>query len=310
MAVDATRSSRVGKAGSSTVDESESTRFFRGNELPRLLGLLSIALLGWVLVWHYLFRTSPKIEEPELVVAGKPAEIVPDSSPEFESVKDKTSIGFRDMAAYDKLLTRARDATADSLAADARRDVFYQNLWQSPKEYRGVPVHILGVARKVLYYKSNLSRTGWLYEAWIITPDLPLNPYVCVFEEAPKGFPVGQNTSERVVFNGYFLKLLAYEAADRERGAALLIGRVGWNPRTAGKAKPGASGNSVYYLAGAVLVMFVISLTRWILMLRRSLRPRPINRALFNHSTEEIAPEELSSFLATLPEDDETPKGL
>ncbi len=287
------------------MDDDESTRFFRGNELPRLLGLLSIALLGWVLVWQYMIRTAAKFEEPELVVAGKPAEIVPDTSPEFESVKDKTPIGFRDMAAYDTLLTRARAATSESLAGAARRDVFYQNLWQSPKEYRGVPVHILGTARKVLYYKSKLSRTGWLYEAWIVTPDLPKNPFVGVFEEAPQGFPVGQDISERVVFNGYFLKLMAYEAADVARGAPLLIGRIGWNPRTAGKGKPDASNSSVYYLAGAVLVMFVISLTRWLYNLRRSLRPRPLNPVLFNHPTEEIAPEELSSFLATLPEEDD-----
>lgn len=291
------------------MDEHESTRFFRGNELTRLLGLVSIALLGWVLVWHFVFRSSPRQEEPALVVTGKPKEIVPDKSAEFESVSDKTPIGFRDMAAYDKLLTRARDATADSLAAEARRDVFYQNLWQSPKDYRGVPVHILGTARKVLNYKSKLSRSGWLYEAWIITPDLPLNPFVCVFEDAPKGLPIGPDISERVVFNGYFLKLMAYEAADVERGAPLLIGRIGWNPPTAGaapgKGKPGASDKTVYYFAGAILVMFFISLARWILMLRRSLRARPIDRALFNHPIEVIEPDELSSFLAALPEEEQ-----
>ena len=33
--------------------------------------------------------------------------------------------------------------------------------------------------------------------------------------------------SERVVFNGYFLKIWKYEAADTARGAPLLVGRIG-----------------------------------------------------------------------------------
>ena len=53
---------------------------------------------------------------------------------------------------------------------------------------------------------------------------------MCVFEDPPAGFPIGANVSERVVFNGYFLKLMKYQAGDTTRGAPLLVGRIGWQP--------------------------------------------------------------------------------
>ena len=77
-----------------------------------------------------------------------------------------------------------------------------------------MPVHLLGTARRILSYESKLSRTGWLYEAWVNTPESQNYPYVCVFEEAPKGLPDRPDVSERVVFNGYFLKLMRYQAGD------------------------------------------------------------------------------------------------
>ena len=45
-------------------------------------------------------------------------------------------------------------------------------------------------------------------------PDATKYPYSCVFEDAPDGFPLGADVFERVVFNGYFLKIMKYEAGD------------------------------------------------------------------------------------------------
>ena len=35
----------------------------------------------------------------------------------------------------------------------------------------------------------------------MFTSDSQNHPYVCIFEDAPKGFPIGDNVNERVVFN-------------------------------------------------------------------------------------------------------------
>jgi hypothetical protein len=275
-------------------------RLFRGTELPRLLLLLAIAVSGWALVWYYLSGppAGPAESEPGVVVAGKPAAIEPDRSAEFETVADKAPLSFRDTAAYDKLLARSRAATAAGLAGQARRDVFYAHLWDRPAAFRGVPIHLLGTARRVLYYPSKLSRTGWIYEAWVVTPESRSNPYVCVFEEAPKGLPVGPDVSERVVFNGYFLKLLRYEAGDVPRAAPLLVGRLGWTPRPTGVDSPD---RSLYWLAGGVAVMLGVSLVRWGLWLRWSLAPRPRPSLTRDRPVDDIAPEALARWLDEVP---------
>lgn len=286
------------------MDDSKAGRIFQGTELSRLLILLAIALGGWLAVWHYFFRPRAEPAERPNVVAGKPAPVVPDTSVEFETVKDKTPLGFRDMAAYNKLLDEARDP---GLVASARRDIFFAHLWQKPEGYRGVPVHLVGIARRVLYYESKLSKTGWLYEAWIFTPDSHRLPYVCVFETAPKGFPIGPNVGERVSFDGYFLKLMAYEAADVPRASPLLVGRIGWAPDTTVGPVEIASDRSMYYLAGGVALMFVLSMIRWGVYLRRSLTPKPRPSSILEHPNEKISPEALSAFLADVPDDDAEP---
>ena len=66
---------------------------------------------------------------------------------------------------------------------------------------------------------------------------------MCVFEDVPEGFPAGGDVSERVVFNGYFLKLMSYQAGDVPRAAPLLIGRLGWSP-SAPASENSAEGHS------------------------------------------------------------------
>ena len=148
-------------------------------------------------------------------------------------------MSFRDNAAYDLLLEKARGA--DARPTSPRRAAATSSLthlWERPELYRGVPVHLLGTAMRVIRYESKLSKTGWLYEAWIVTPDARKYPYVCVFEEPPEGFPIGTDVSERVVFNGYFLKIMKYQAGDVARGAPVLVGKLGWEPRARRRRPP------------------------------------------------------------------------
>ena len=178
--------------------------------------LVAVLVLGVLLFWQF-GRTRPRPTASPVVVEENPRPVEPDRSVAFESVTDRTPMSLRDNAAYALLLDRARGRTPDALAGESRRDILLTHLWERPERYRGVPVHIDGSALRVLRYESKLSKTGWLYEAWIDTPDSGRFPYVCVFEEAPKGFPIGANVSERVVFNGYFLKIMKYEASDVAR---------------------------------------------------------------------------------------------
>jgi hypothetical protein len=248
------------------------TGFFQGSELPRLVVLAVVMVVGWALVWTYAGR-PPEPAEPPTAANDNPEPIVPDRSIEFETVTDRTPVGFRDNAAYALLLERARGQTPEQLAAISRRDVFLPHLWQNPESYRGIPIHLLGTALRVLRYPSKLSRTDWIYEASIITPDAPRNPYVCVFEQAPEGLPIGANVSERVVFNGYFLKIWKYQAGDVARGAPLLVGRIGWEPRET--AHGGGASRTLRWSLFAIAAMFLVSLGRWVYQLIRAFTVAP-----------------------------------
>ena len=281
--------------------------FFQGSELPRLviLTIIMVAGWGWVLAWHYV-QQHPQPAEPPVTVAGRPEPVVADRSVEFETVTDRTPMSFRDNAAYALLLDRARGKTPAELAAASRRDLVLTHLWEHPELYRGVPIHLLGSAVRVLRYESKLSKTGWLYEAWIITPETSRVPYACVFEDAPQGLPLGPNISERVVFNGYFLKIMKYAAADVDRGAPVLVGRIGWEPRAASSpAEPGGMSPTLRWTLIALAAMFVISLARWLVQLRR-FAARPDRSELAQTiRTDELDPVALDEWVQAVAREDD-----
>jgi hypothetical protein len=278
----------------------DSSPFFRGSELPRLVILTGITLLGWALFWNFTQKRPAPIEAP-LTVTGEPEPIVPDKAVEFESVTDRTPLSFRDNAAYAMLLERAREKSASELATAARRDVLLAHLWQDPGHYRGVPIHLLGAARRVLRYESKLSKTGWLYEAWIIEPDAALFPFVCVFEEPPPGFPIGGEISERVVFNGYFLKIMKYQAGDVPRGAPLLVGRIGWEPSTTDPVL--ANRHSLRWSLVVIIGMFAITMFRWLFQLRRLFVKAPPKPSIT--VSDQLDPESLQAWAQSLSAVDE-----
>jgi hypothetical protein len=269
------------------------------------LFLAVVMIVGWVLVWNY-FQNRNQAAEQELTVKGKPEPVVADQSIEFETVTDRTPIEFRDNAAYSLLLERARGHTDQELAAVARRDVLLTHLWESPKLYRGVPIHVLGTALRVLRYPSKLSPKGWLYEAWMIAPETTRAPYVCVFEDAPEGLPIGPNVSERIVFNGYFLKIMKYQAADTARGVPVLVGRIGWLP---GEPAPKPGENSMLRWTLIIVgVLFFASLARWIFQLKRFLSPESSALVTTTKShSEEIEPASLDAWVRSLAPEERSP---
>jgi hypothetical protein len=265
--------------------------FFHGSELSRLLILATLMVVGWALFWKFSQKLPEPAEAP-LTVVDNPEPVIPDRSDEFETVTDKTPISFRDNAAYALLLERAREKTPEQLASVSRRDIVLAHLWQNPSLYRGVPIHLLGTARRVLRNQVKLSKTGWLYEAWIIAPDATRVPYVCVFEEAPKGLPIGVDIAERVVFNGYFLKLMKYQAADVSRGAPVLVGRIGWEPSG---TNPSEETNTILkWSLGVIGAMFFISLIRWVVQLHRLFNAPKLSPKL--PPNEEIDPSTLNAW--------------
>ncbi|MGC8643296.1 MAG: hypothetical protein ACP5XB_25850 [Isosphaeraceae bacterium] len=285
-----------------------SGRFFRGSELPRLLFLAAIMVAGWVVVWEYA-RARPRPPEAEPVATSKAEPVAADRAVEFETVTDRTPMSFRDNAAYAYLLEKARKLTPGELARQSRRDIVLTHLWERPELYRGVPIHLFGTALRTLRFESKLSKTGWLHEAWISTPDLHRVLYCCVFEEPPEGFPVGPNVSERVVFNGYFLKIMKYEAGDITRGAPVLVGKLGWEPNPAspppGKApQPGIS-NRLFWSLAILAGLFFVSLGRFGYQLFRNFSSASRPHVPTTFPTEDIPAEDLNAWVDSVSKQDQ-----
>jgi hypothetical protein len=258
------------------------------------LVLGAITVVGWGLFWHYT-QNRPEVAEPEVRVNGTPAPIVADESVEFETVTDRTTMAFRDNAALALLIERVRGLSANDLAAVARHDILLAHLGQDPKRYRGIPVYVLGTANRVLRYPSKLSKNGWLYEAWVMPQETAKVPYVCIFEDPPQGFPIGWNVSETVVFNGYFLKIMKYQAQDKVRGAPVLVGRIGWN---AHEVTPPDDGKSfLRWTLVIIAAFFAISLVRWVYQLRAMFR-KPVRNefSALAPVNDQIDPEDLEAW--------------
>ena len=81
--------------------------------------------------------------------AEKPTKGIAATKIEFQGLKDREPITFRDMAAYAELLKRAREA-GPAFAEQAMSDVGFRALWEHPEDYRGVFIELRGFCRALI----------------------------------------------------------------------------------------------------------------------------------------------------------------
>jgi len=279
---------------------------FRGSELPRLLLLLVIALAGWPLVAIFSRGQVPEAPPAPHVAVEQITRIVPDQGIEFQALRDKRPIETRDSAAYAVLLQRVRETPADELAKQARRDVFWTQLFERPEAYRGVPIHLEGTAKKVLSHEVTpaMSPKGRLYEVWFYSDENRAFPYVITIEDPPPGLVVGQELFLRVSVDGYFMKQLGYRAADVARWAPLLVGRVRWIPKPAEAPGPMVEVRDFTQRNGlAFLIAIILGYVglRLIFQIKKALTISG-KSTTYRTSSEGVPPEDLAEWLKRLPE--------
>lgn len=288
---------------------------FQGPELIRFLALLSFLVLIVAMILSFSARqqaANPLPAEPADLPkpdAGSPPLPPPASGIEFEGLRDRTPMTPRDNPAYLKLLEKVRETTPKALGHEARRDVFFSQLIDNPERYRGLPIHLSGTIRRTMRQEtpgSNLFEQGHYFESYATTPDSGKYPWILVFEEAPPEFPVGGDLKEPVRFDGYFLKLLAYEAGDNYRFAPLLVGRIHWEPSPEIPQPLAINWSAPSWISVALGLLVTLMLIRWTLYARgfffrgsrRSARSTP------SAIQDEIAPEELSAWVESQEESD------
>ena len=281
---------------------------FRGSELPRLLFLASLMILGWAAFFSWQGKQA--VQPP---VSASPAIPLPPADPrvEFQGIQDKKALNPRENPAYKLLVDRARETPQEVLADQSRKDLVFSQFLDYPSRYRGLPVHLEGTARRIIRQSAE-GTSIWprqdYYEAFIFTGDSRDFPWWVAFEEIPPGLPLGDNIFQPVVFDGYFLKLMGYRAGDAFRFAPLLIGRI--RPMlTADQKKSLSSGWPIktwWVLALAGLLLF--GLLRWWLFARTAFRTRKTwTPSSTVPVTDQIAPEDLRAWLNTPAGPEETP---
>ena len=171
----------------------------------------------------------------------------------LEVVQDNTvNLLFEERDAYFRMLQLAQQTPLtwqEGFAADFREQRQLANpryakrklsefqpfvdLFQNPDEYRGRPVSLHGVLRKLTKFDPGKNSVGIdeAYEGWLYTDDGQSIPAVVVFTSKPQNLPVGGDLTEEIRVTGYFLKMYGYEAQDVTRKAPLLLaGEVEWRP--------------------------------------------------------------------------------
>lgn len=278
--------------------------------------MLALLVVGACIVASgYERHQRAMAQEPVRARAGDPLP-KPDDGPEFQGILDRTPITFRDTAAYLVLLDRVRETPPATLQKQARRDIGFSQLIQTPTLYRGVPVHLEGTARKIIKQAaepdsklfSKLFPRGYYFEAYVTTPSSGKNPITLVFEDAPANLPLGEDLSEPLVFDGYFLKLVAYLATDTGRFMPLLVGRIRWADLS-GAGQPGAASKISPWWFVALGALLVLTVVRWVFAGKSAfdgLTSRtPSSSASVN---DQIEPDQLSAWIEGRPEDsDEYP---
>jgi hypothetical protein len=177
---------------------------------------------------------------PETIVPG-PNDTDPAAVAEMEellkAVRDRRPLEGREMFAYWKLMEWSRTQPMAEIEQRAQKDVAFTQLWEQPEKFRGKPVRMRMHVRRVIKWdgapKNPLGLKD-VYEAWAWTDESKSFPYLVVFPELPPGLPVGSDVQGEIVFVGYFLKIMAYEATDKQRGTPLFVGRA----RAAGPGVP------------------------------------------------------------------------
>ncbi len=280
---------------------------FRGSELPRLLFLVAIVLVGWPMIVMFSKPGAAEVPPSPSVPAAKITKIVPDRGVEFQAIQDKAPIQTRESAAYATLLERARETPAKELAAQSRRDVFFTHYWERPAAYRGVPIHLEGIAKKVLTHEiaPSMSPKGRLYEVWFYSDENRAFPQVVTIEDPPPGLVVGHELNLRVTVDAYFFKKLGYRAGDTLRAAPMFVGRMSWTP-----AQPVASAPMVEFRnwsrrdGFAVIVGLLVAYiaVRAFFQFRKALKPAPSrfdDRAL----TGGLPEDQVAEWLRDLPDE-------
>lgn len=139
----------------------------------------------------------------------------------FTDMKDgELGIQASELQAYRAILKHVAQVSQDELKKNARTDASFTVMRNSPDDFRGSVITIVGRLGSLKPLDEPVEDLGLkkLYEAWIVTPQSKGLPYRVIISELPEGLEpkdLFKNPPE-VRVTGYFFKVQKYYV-DKER---------------------------------------------------------------------------------------------
>ena len=274
-----------------------------------MLGVIGLTIWnlkgrGMSTVWGPAAQQDAQPAAKAAATPAKNRKPVADEDPkEFEefrldsgAILDKaTVIRAFELPAYWRAMNWVQLQSLADLRGRSFPTVPFQDLIQHPSKYRGRPIRVELLIRRVVSFEPDRqgkdSRPKKLYELWGWPAASDGWLYVVVTPDLPPGFPIGKDIEVMTVAYGYFFKLQGYQPADakpnaRPLVAPLIIGRVAPVGAVAAVAGTDPTRQENYLswlvhsagLAGVVLLVggaiLVIVIAGWIVMAWRKPGPR------------------------------------
>jgi hypothetical protein len=158
------------------------------------------------------------------------------------------------------------------------QDVGFTELFGQPRSFRGRAVRMRGTLHRLerLDAMANDYGIDHYWQGWLEPAGGPASPLVVHFMEVPEGMATGLEIVEPVVISGFFLKNMAYRAADGVRLAPLVLAREPVPPPPVSDAAgAGLWDRSLTALGVATMLAIVTAIGIGFLVAGRGRRRRP-----------------------------------
>lgn len=184
------------------------------------------------------------------------------ASPEsLSKIRDATFFGSNDQEAWLDMFLTLQGEGGRQLPKP--QDVGFTELFTQPRSFRGRAVRMRGTLRRLEKLDGHADEYGvpHYWQGWLEPAGGPASPVVIHFLRLPEGMAEGLEIMEPVVVNGFFLKNMAYRAADGVRIAPLVLSLEPARPRVASAdAQSGGFWERSIGLIGVGTMLGIVSL--------------------------------------------------
>jgi len=141
------------------------------------------------------------------------------------------------------------------------QDVGFTELFGQPKSFRGRAVRIRGTLHRLERLEAMANHYGIdrYWQGWLQPAGGPASPVVIHFLTVPDGMATGLEIIEPVVVSGFFLKNMAYRAADGVRLAPLVLALEPVPPPPASEAAGGGFWDRSLTALGVVTMLGIVT---------------------------------------------------